>query len=345
MKNILFLLVLFVFVSNSQAIITTADLSVAVINQTPGQTSGKLEMTITNNGPDTVMPEFVVERNSMGTYFINANFSYDCRFTIVNGTTIQKTINGHTGSYGSSPSLIQSGESLICGFFYTSLSPPVIDTYDEGKVIITVGHQTQIGETFEETNWEDNTVEFSIFEPVPPQTDLELNVILDQAAPHPLGTVGEMSLRITNHGPDVYAGIIQVYTRVIGEPVTFYTPINGCGVVESSAFPVPGTPVHHSYGFYNFPETEIQVNQTISCQVGYVTSLNESEFITTFFHISPVSPITGYGYFGDLNLDNNTPYITFGDSPVPQIIPSLSLMNLFTLLCLFLAIAFCNIKT
>jgi len=336
MKNILFL---FVFVSNSQAIITTADLSVSVTNQTPGHTSGRVEMTITNNGPDTVMPEFVVEQNFMGTFILNAIFSYDCRFTFVDGIAIQETINGHTGSYGSSSSLIQSGESLLCGLTYTSSSPQVTDTYDEGKTTITVGHQTQSGETFEETNWMDNTVEFSLFEPVPPQTDLELNVILDQAAPHPLGTVGEMSLRITNHGPDVYAGIIQVYTRVIGEPVTFYTPINGCGVVESSAFPVPGTPVHHSYGFYNFPETEIQINQTISCQVGYVTSLNESEFVTTFFHISPGDP-SGYGYFGDLNLDNNTPYITFGDSPVPQIIPSLSLMNLFTLLCLLLGITF-----
>ena len=53
MINILFLLVLFVFVNNSQAIITTADLSVSVVNQTLGQMGGTLELTITNNSSGT----------------------------------------------------------------------------------------------------------------------------------------------------------------------------------------------------------------------------------------------------------------------------------------------------
>ena len=165
------------------------------------------------------------------------------------------------------------------------------------------------------------------------QSDLSLGLLVEPVDSAPPGTVGKVTVYITNLGPEAIQNAIVVI--VVGVPVSFSQIAESCLLFRGVIDPLQGSPSD----FYEFVFPNLQPGETSSCQAGFSvgTQLKGQVRLTWETVRLPSQPL-------DPNPANNSATMVFG-LPLPTAVPAMRPGAVVFLISLMVGVAAWRLKS
>lgn len=158
-----------------------------------------------------------------------------------------------------------------------------------------------------------------------PVADLGITMTVEPGARLPPGSIGSVTITITNYGPDAATDIVAVSSQfVVGknEQILLYqTQQSQCTVFDESLDTPPGEPIP-TFAILTFPGQTVLPGSSISCTIGISTYADATGTYSLDFRV--LNDVVGWSDPNPSNNQTSSIYLTVS----PVTVPALGILDL-----------------